>query len=108
MAGNVLHIGKKEFEAVVLKSKVPVLVDFYADWCGPCQALGPVLEKLAEEMKGKAKVVKVNVDQEPELSKQFDVSSIPALFLFKGGKEVSKDVGMHPLPLLKKWIEQAL
>lgn len=108
MAGNVVHVGKSNFEEEVLKSKVPVLVDFFAVWCGPCMSLAPTLEKLAEEMKGKAKIVKIDVDQEMELAKEYEVRSIPALFLFKGGKVVSDDTGPHPLPLLKKWIEQVL
>jgi len=108
MAGSVIHVGKATFKKEVLESKVPVLVDFYALWCGPCMGLAPTLEKLSEEMKGKAKIVKINVDEEPELSKEFEVMSIPALFLFKNGKEISRDTGGHPLPLLKKWIEQAL
>ena len=108
MAGNVVHAGKANFEKEVLKCKVPVLVDFYADWCMPCRDLAPVLEKLADEMKGKAKIVKINIEDEMELARQFEVVHIPALFLFKGGKVVSQDVSVHPLPALKKWIEQVL
>jgi len=108
MAGNIIHVGKENFRKEVIESKVPVLVDFYAVWCGPCMALAPVLEQLADEMKGKAKIVKINVDEERELAMEFGVVSIPALFLFKEGKLVSQDVGFHPLPLLKKWIEQVL
>ena len=108
MAGNIIHVGKDNFEKEVLKSEVPVLVDFYAIWCGPCMALAPTLEKLAGEMEGKAKIVKINVDEEPELAREFGIVSIPALFLFKNGELVSQDVGVHPLPALKKWIEQVL
>ena len=72
-----------------------VLVDFYADWCGPCQALHPTLETLDKEFEGKAIISKINVDKNPELSKQFDVRSIPALFYFKNGKLVGKQNGMQ-------------
>ncbi|HCF96093.1 MAG TPA: thioredoxin [Verrucomicrobia bacterium] len=82
-----------EFEAEVIASDLPVLVDFYADWCGPCRALAPSLANLAEEHQGRLKVVKVNVDQAGELARTHKVSSIPDLRLFIGGKEVDRMVG---------------
>ncbi len=104
----VIHGDSGNFDKEVKKSKVPVLVDFYADWCGPCRKLGPVLEQLDKEMGGKLKVVKINVDEARELAAAHEVMHIPALFIYKGGKIVSSDTGSHPLPLLKAWVEQVL
>lgn len=84
------------FENDVMKSGTPVLVDFWAEWCGPCRALGPKLEEIAEEMNGKIKVVKINVDENPETPTKFAVRGIPAMFLFKGGQNIATLVGNHP------------
>ena len=81
------------FEEEVLNSPLPVLVDFYADWCGPCKMLAPILHELAEEKSGALKVGKVNVDEQMELAMRFQVSSIPMLVVFKDGKPVAKSVG---------------
>ena len=83
----------ENFEEEVVKSEVPVLVDFYADWCGPCKMMGPVVEKLAEEFEGKAKVGKVNVDDEEGLAARFNVMSIPFFALIKDGKMVDSQIG---------------
>ena len=91
-----LVINKNNFENEVLKSDVPVLVDFWAPWCGPCRMLAPVMEQLADEQEGKAKVVKVNVDDNPELAKQFQVYSIPTVIAFKNGQETGRSVGLVP------------
>ena len=104
----VAHVGEAEFEKEVLKSKIPVLVDFYAEWCGPCRMMGPIMEQLDKEMKGKVKVVKVNIDEAQEVAGNYDVASIPTFLIFKGGKEVSRDRGAHPLELMKKWLEQVV
>lgn len=85
-----------EFEEKVLKSNVPVLVDFWAEWCGPCRMIGPSVDAIAAEMEGKAAVVKVNVDQEGELATRYGVMSIPALLVFKGGQVVDQMVGAGP------------
>ena len=82
------------FEQEVLKSEKPVLVDFYADWCGPCQMMGPVIEEIAEELKEKAKVGKINVDENPEIAVEYNVMSIPTLIIFKDGKEIKRFVGV--------------
>ena len=84
------------FDNEVIKSDIPVLVDFWATWCGPCRMLGPVIEELAEEYEGKVKVGKVNVDEEPALAAKFDISSIPTVMLFKNGKVTETVVGFRP------------
>ena len=89
-------ITKNNFEAEVLRSEIPVLVDFWATWCGPCRMLAPVIGEIAEEYAGTVKVGKVNVDEEPELAMQFRVDSIPTVMLFKEGGLVNTTVGFRP------------
>lgn len=96
------------FDAEVRQSDLPVVVDFWAEWCGPCRQIGPALEELAAEYDGKVKIVKVNVDENPGLPSQFGVRGIPSLFLFKGGEVVSNKVGAAPKAALKNWIESAI
>lgn len=91
-----LKITRENFENEVMKSNIPVLIDFWAPWCGPCQMMGPIIEQLAEEYEGKAKVGKVNVDEEGELSQAFGVMSIPTIVLVKDGKIVKQAVGARP------------
>lgn len=88
-----LNLNSKNFENEVLNSEMPVLVDFYADWCGPCKMMGPIVEELAEELKDIAKVGKINVDENQDLAMQYKVMSIPTLIIFKGGKEEYRLVG---------------
>lgn len=98
-------IAEENFEQEVLKSDIPVLVDFWATWCGPCRMLAPTIAELAEELNGKVKVGKVDVDEQPGLAAKFGVSSIPTLIVFEGGKAKSTTVGVRPkgmiLDLLK-------
>ena len=89
-------ITKNNFEAEVLRSEIPVLVDFWATWCGPCRMLAPVIGEIAEEYAGTVKVGKVNVDEEPELAMQFRVDSIPTVMLFREGRLVNTTVGFRP------------
>lgn len=94
--GAAVIVNETNFEAEVLKSNVPVLVDFWAEWCGPCKMVLPIVEELAVEFSGQAKVCKVNVDQSPDLAGQFDVMSIPTLLIFKNGQIVDQMVGALP------------
>lgn len=91
-----VKITVSNFESEVLRSDQPVLVDFYADWCGPCRMLAPVLEEIAREYEGGVKVGKVNVDEQMELAQKFGVSSIPLLVVFKDGQPVAKSLGYRP------------
>jgi len=93
------------FDAEVRQSDIPVVVDFWAEWCGPCKQIGPALEELSDELKGRVKIVKVNVDENPNSPSQLGVRGIPALFLFKDGQVVSNKTGAAPKASLQGWIE---
>jgi thioredoxin 1 len=95
-----LEITDSNFEEVVLKSGKPVLVDFWAEWCGPCRMVGPVVEELAKEYDGKAVIGKLNVDNNPRIATEYGIMSIPALLFFKDGKVVDKQVGAVPKHVL--------
>lgn len=103
-----LHATTDSFNEQVLKADKPVLVDFWATWCGPCRMIAPTVEQLAEEYDGKALVCKVDVDECPELAQQYGVMSIPTLAIFKGGQMVNKSVGALPKPRIQKLIDDAL
>ncbi len=96
------------FEAEVRNSDVPVVVDFWAEWCGPCKMIGPALEELSAEYDGKVKIAKVNVDENPNSPAQMGVRGIPALFLFKDGQVVSNKTGAAPKAALKDWIDGSI
>ena len=96
------------FDSIVKKSDLPVVVDFWAEWCGPCKQIGPALEELSNEMEGKIKVVKIDVDSNPSAAAELGVRGIPALFLFKDGEVVSNKTGAAPKAALKSWIEDAI
>jgi len=105
---NAAAVTTANFEEEVLKSTVPVLVDFWAPWCPPCRAIAPSLDALAEEYQGQAKIVKLDVDDEPEIASRYGISGIPALLLFKGGQQVGQLTGAHPKGNISKLIAEAL
>ena len=90
------------FDAEVLQSEQPVIVDFWAEWCGPCRAVAPVLDKIAEERESELRLVKVNIDEEPELAQRYGVMSIPTILLFKGGEPAAAAIGAQPKSMLEK------
>ena len=96
------------FDTEVRQSQIPVVVDFWAEWCGPCKQIGPALEEISEEMAGKVKVVKVNVDENMSVAASLNVRGIPALFLFKDGEVVSNKTGAAPKASLQTWIESSI
>jgi len=91
-----INVDEGTFEKVVLQSEIPVLVDFWAVWCGPCRMVAPVLDEIAKEHEGKIRIVKVNVDENPSLAAQYRITSIPAMKVFKGGDEVREIIGAMP------------
>jgi thioredoxin 1 len=100
-------IDKNNFQSDVLDSVEPVVVDFWAEWCGPCRMIAPALEEISKEMGGKVKIAKLNVDENPELAAQFGVRSIPTLMIFKNGQLADTKVGAAPKTALAAWINNA-
>jgi len=100
------HVTERNFKSTVLKSKQPVLVDYWAAWCGPCNTLAPVVERLAVEFDGQARVAKVNVDENPGLSRQFGVQSLPTMIIYKNGKEVDRIIGAQPENVIRRRVEE--
>lgn len=107
MAAN-LALSQADFQKEVLESDVPVLVDFWAEWCGPCKAIGPSVENVANKFAGKAKVFKIDVDTNGEIAQQYGIMSIPALLVFKGGQVVDRIVGGVPQPMIEDMLNKAL
>ena len=103
-----VDISTGDFQPGVAESPVPVLADFWAPWCGPCRMVAPAVEKVANELAGKIKVVKINTDEQPDLQARFGVRSIPTLILFEGGVEKDRVIGARPAPALRAWLDEKL
>lgn len=103
-----IDVTQATFKSEVVDSDIPVVVDFWAEWCGPCQQLSPIIDEIAEEMDGPIKVAKVNLDEERELGALFQVLSIPTVLLFKGGQKVDEFVGLRPKPEIVSRIQAQL
>ena len=106
--GATVKVDKNNFQADVLNASVPVVVDFWAEWCGPCKMIAPALEDIATELGAKVKIAKLNIDENPELAAQFGVRSIPTLMIFKGGEVADMKVGAAPKTALSHWINGSL
>ena len=102
------HVDDATFQNAVLESELPVIVDFWAPWCGPCKMMAPVLEELSKEYDGKIQFAKLNTDENYDSATQFGIQSIPTLVIFQGGKEVHRLIGFAPKPQLKRQIDRAL
>ena len=105
---NVKQVTSETFEEEVIKSSLPVLVDFNATWCGPCKMLGPTIEKVSGEYEGKAKIVALDIDENGDVAAKYGVMSIPTLIVFKGGEAINRSVGLIPEAKVKALIDEAL
>lgn len=105
---KVIALNATQWSEKVLNSDIPVLVDFWAEWCGPCRMVGPIVEQLAQSLEGKVKVSKLNVDQNQEIAMKYNIQSIPSLVLFKNGNEVARIIGLSPKEKYEKFVNNAL
>jgi len=104
----IVDTGDEDFAEVAERASVPVLIDLWAPWCGPCRMVSPALEQLAAEMAGRLKLVKVNVDESPKLQQRFGVQAIPTLMVLRDGRVAARQAGAAPAPALRAWLEQTL
>jgi thioredoxin 1 len=104
----IVHTTTNSWDNDVLKSDLPVFVDFWAEWCGPCRTVGPAIEQLSQTMEGRIKVAKLNVDENQEIAMRYGVKSIPSLILFRSGKEIARTIGAAPKEKYQKFIEESL
>ena len=105
---SILNVEDKNFKEKVLDAKKPVLCDFWAEWCGPCKQISPILSELAEDYKEKILIAKVNIDENPEVPSKYGIMSIPTLILFKNGQSVSSQIGVVQKDSLSKWLDENL
>ena len=110
MAGDdvIVNVTDDSFEKDVIKSNTPIVVDFWAPWCGPCRAVGPIIEELAQELKGRLKVAKVNVDENPNIAANYGIRSIPTIMLFKDGKLEDTLIGLAPKDRFEEFVKKVL
>jgi len=106
MADNVKEYSTNDFKSEVVESDTPVLVDFWAEWCGPCKSIAPALEEISEEMKSEIVIAKLNVDENPSTAQEFNIRSIPALMIFKDGEVKAEIMGALPKSQLENWIKE--
>ena len=106
MSDNIVHVSDATFDAEVLNSDIPVLVDFWAEWCGPCKAIGPALEEISEAMGDKVTIAKLNIDENPSTPQTYNVRGIPTLLIFKNGEVAAEKIGAMPKSALEQWVTE--
>ncbi|MFK8040615.1 MAG: thioredoxin [Rickettsiaceae bacterium] len=103
-----IEVSDDQFKSQVLESEIPVVVDFWASWCGPCKMIAPILDQLSKDLDGKVKIVKINIDHNPNTPSQFGVRGIPTLLIFHKGRQVASKMGLHTKEILQDWIDSSI